>query len=32
MAKEEARDLVDSQTIAFAQEGWFTTPGTIEWR
>jgi cytosine deaminase len=30
MAKEEARDLVDLQTIAFAQEGWFTTPGTIE--
>lgn len=23
-------DLVDLQTIAFAQEGWFTTPGTIE--
>jgi cytosine deaminase len=30
MAKEEAKDLVDLQTIAFAQEGWFTTPGTIE--
>ncbi len=29
-AKEEAKDLVDLQTIAFAQEGWFNTPGTIE--
>ena len=29
-AKEEARDLVDLQTIAFAQEGWFNTPDTIE--
>ena len=30
LAKEETRDLVDIQTIAFAQEGWFNTPGTLE--
>lgn len=28
--KEEAKNLVDLQTIAFAQEGWFDTPDSIE--
>lgn len=29
-AKEESRGRVDLQTVAFAQEGWFDTPGSLE--
>jgi len=29
-AKQEAKNLIDLQTIAFAQEGWFYTPNSLE--